>query len=144
MQPFKSKALIILIFLVLCATLLGWPTGDARAQQSASAEVDQYIEDLKDKGPTVRRKAAATLGNMGSEAKAVVPALIEALKDKDPGVRREAAYGLGRIGPEAKAAVPALIEALKDKDGFVRERAMKALGSSARRRRLPFRPLRGH
>ncbi len=91
MQSFRPRSLILLIFLVLCAALPGRPTGDARAQQSVSAEVDQHIEALKDKDPRVRAAAAQALGGIGPAAKAAVPALIEALKDEEEEVGNAAA-----------------------------------------------------
>jgi HEAT repeat protein len=45
----------------------------------------------------VRWTAAASLGNIGPEAKAAIPALTEALKDSDPSVQQTAQIALQQI-----------------------------------------------
>jgi HEAT repeat protein len=95
---------------------------------AAAADVEGLIKQLKDRDPEVRRGAAKSLGEAGTEAKAAVPALMQALKDNDLFVRRFAAQSLGQIGSEAKAAVPVLVGALKDPKREVVEAAAGALG----------------
>jgi len=84
--------------------------------------VHALVGTLKDKNESLRKVAAAVLGNIGEPS--AVPALIEALNDKDVGVRSEAAWALGKIGDAS--AVPALIGGLEDMD--VRSVAAWALG----------------
>ncbi|MEM2915557.1 MAG: HEAT repeat domain-containing protein, partial [Candidatus Bathyarchaeia archaeon] len=86
--------------------------------------IDSLIRNLKDEDSKVRARAAAALGNIGSE-KAIEP-LIYALTDRDSPVRRSAAFALGNIGSER--AVEPLIYALADIDGDVRASAADALG----------------
>src|SRR5262249_11211876 len=69
------------------------------------------VEALKDKAGKVRKRAAESLGDLGSGARSAVPELIKATRDSDPTVSWSAIDALGQIGPDAAAAVPALIEA---------------------------------
>ena len=93
--------------------------------------IQNLMSALRSEDAGVRWKAAAALGQIGSEAKTAEPALIERLKDGDKDVRRYAAEALIKIGPEAKAAVPGLIEAfiemLRNEDKWVRLNAAEAL-----------------
>ena len=96
----------------------------AAAEQNSDVEIEQLIEDLKDKDSKVRKDAAEDLGNIG-DSLAVDP-LIEALRDENSFVRQNAAKALGQI-KDVKAVEP-LIEALGDKDNDVRKYAAAALG----------------
>jgi ubiquinone biosynthesis protein UbiJ len=79
-----------------------------------------------DNSSSIRRDAAAALGNIGSE-RAVDALLKTLLEDQDSYVRGSAAAALGSIGSER--AVNALLKALLDDQGFVvRESAASALG----------------
>jgi HEAT repeat protein len=89
---------------------------------------DKWARALRDPDAIVRKKAAFTLGNIGTSDPAALPALIGALKDADAGVRREAILGLLKFGPAAKQAIPALAEIQhEDRDDRVRIYARKAL-----------------
>jgi HEAT repeat protein len=90
---------------------------------------------LKDKYFPVRAAAAATIKNLGPNAKSAVPQLIEYLKDKkdlskDSSGRMYAALALGRVGPSGAKGVEVLAEVLADEneDAAVREAAAEALG----------------
>ena len=120
-----GKAKLSWVLFVLVLGLVGCPK--AEDKKKVVKTVEQWVADLKDKDPAVRRHAASALGGIGPEAEKAVPALIEALKDKDWSVRSRAAWALGSIGPRAEKAVPVLIQALKDKDPAVRSAAQIAL-----------------
>lgn len=109
---------------------------------------------LNDTNSEVRRFAAASLGNIGTEAREAVPALIQRLhiddgymiaealgkigypspllpllKDKDKNVRKWVAYALGKMGPSAKEAVSPVTVLFTDLDSEVRIRAIEAIGN---------------
>jgi len=63
------------------------------------------IEDLADKEPRVRRKAAEELERLGATARVAAPALVKALKDADASVREAAATALATVDPDNKALV---------------------------------------
>jgi HEAT repeat protein len=58
------------------------------------------LDKLKGDDPAQRRRAARTLGRMGSSAQSAEAALSEAAKDPDPSVRSAAAQALKMIRPE--------------------------------------------
>src|ERR1051325_9616791 len=94
-----------------------------------AAAVPDLINALKVEEEARRRYAAATLGEIGQDAKAAVPDLINALMDEHPTVRASVASALGGIGPEAKVSIPAHIASLKDQYTLARAAAANALGS---------------
>lgn len=100
----------------------------APAPLPPDVDVSEFVKQLKDDDPEVRRAAARALGEKGPGARAAVPALAAALKDKDLFVRRFSAQALGEIGPEAKSAIPALAGALNDGRKEVVAAAAGALG----------------
>jgi len=72
---------------------------------------------LDDVAPTVRERAAASLGELGEMAKSAVPALIEALHDDYSETRWSAAWALAELdalGPEAEAAAEYFVRSLTD------------------------------
>lgn len=89
---------------------------------------DQNLSELLvDTNPTIRRRAALSLGRIGDER--AIPALLETLKkDQDSDVRQMVAFALGEI--ESTAGVNALITVLDDtrEPAEVRARAVEALG----------------
>ncbi len=101
----------------------------ALAVPARGADVTALVGQLKSPDSDVRRLAAKSLAEMGTEAKAAAPALIVALKsDKDLFVRRFAAQALGEVGADPKAAVPALRGALREDRKELVEAAILALG----------------
>ena len=84
-----------------------------------------WIEQLKDRDPDTRVRAAQALGEMRDRT--AVAALARALKDGDQNVRLAAVRALGRIGPRANAAAPALRHVLTENDAHLREEAGWAL-----------------
>lgn len=79
-----TKILSLLLVLLLCLIA----SGNAKSNQ-----VEKLINDLKDKDPQVREKAARALGK-ATDSRAV-EALSTALKDKDSSVRWNTAIALG-------------------------------------------------
>lgn len=92
---------------------------------------DPILSALKDKNPSIREAAAASLKRIGELSKGccketVVPPLIKALEDNNARVREEAAKALAYY--KDSRAVDPLIRALKDKDPWVRLNAVYSLG----------------
>jgi HEAT repeat protein len=107
---------------ILLISLCG--CGEARPKMAGF----KWAGALRDPDANVRKKAAFTLGNIGTSDPAALPALIAALKDADAGVRCEAILGLLKFGLAASQAIPALAEIQKqDTDDRVRTYASKAL-----------------
>jgi HEAT repeat protein len=105
----------------ICATLF-------LADTARGADVDELIMQLKGKDSDMRRAAAKSLGEIGTEAKPALPALMKALKDDDKFVRQFSAQSIGKLGPEAKDAVPTLKDVLlKDSAKEVADEAAAAL-----------------
>ena len=94
-------------------------------KMKAERDVQGLTKALKDKDWSVRREAAAALGDIG-DARAVEP-LIQALKyeKKSPRLVTTAAWALSKIGAPT---VDPLIQALEDKSKNVRLAAVWALG----------------
>lgn len=109
------------------ADLPGKADPNTPAANAKPATIEELKTQLKDKSPSVRRKAAQQLGGRGVRAMEAVPALIDTLGDAEPTVRSSAAEALGGVGIMARAALPALIKLLKDADANVRETAAEAL-----------------
>ena len=94
-----------------------------------SGHITELAQQLADEDAHVRRQAARTLGELGSEAKAAVPALSKALHDNDADVRRLVAYALGQIGTDASSALEDLKKTLTDRDQRVGLTVAYAIGS---------------
>jgi HEAT repeat protein/GTPase SAR1 family protein len=88
--------------------------------------VDLLVDQLTDEAPYVRRRAAETLGSIGSAE--ILPVLIMVLvKEKETKIRGHAAISLGKIG--SSEAMRPLIDVLHtDKDSEVRKSSAEALG----------------
>jgi hypothetical protein len=100
------------------------PDGPAARVEADPAEVDRWIERLKDPNAGIAFSATMELGELGDPR--AVPPLIDALKGhRDYFVRLGAATALGML--LALDAVPALIEALDDKEDLVRAAANQSL-----------------
>jgi len=86
------------------------------------------IEQLKDKTPKVRVKAAEELANKGRDAQAAVPTLIALLKEPDPSQTVHPALyrAIERLGLD-ESLLPSLLADLKAKDWAVAERADRLL-----------------
>jgi HEAT repeat protein len=95
-----------------------WTLG--RAGGLAAAEVDEVVLVLGDRDPALRRRAVATIGEMGDRKQAVAaaakarvaerglsPVAALAESDPDPDVRAEAKATLARLGGEASPTVMA-------------------------------------
>jgi|YelNatPaOPRAMG01_1025707.scaffolds.fasta_scaffold245539_2 HEAT repeat protein len=73
-----------------------------------TTRVNYWVQTLHANDAKLRKKAAFTLGNLGTVDPGVVPALRGALTDADAAVRCEAILALLKCGPAAAEAVPAL------------------------------------
>jgi HEAT repeat protein len=92
------------------------------------SEVAQLVQDLKSQEGVKRRKAAASVGNLGAAARPALPTLLSVLeRDRDSLVRRNLATALGEIGGEPRTIVPALAKSLKDSDPDVMAAAAASL-----------------
>jgi HEAT repeat protein len=85
--------------------------------------VPALIQALIDSEATVRRSAAAALGQLNDPA--AVPPLIQVLIDSEATVRRSAATALGNLGNVS--AIQPLIDLLDDADVTVRRHTAEAL-----------------
>lgn len=96
------------------------PGADAAVKQ-------EVIARPEDANPTLRCAAAATLGDIGPDAKPAISALLKNLKDKNRYVRSVSADALGGIGVKENRVLSALKEALNDPDTEVRIDIAEAL-----------------
>jgi HEAT repeat protein len=101
----------------------------------AESAIPILIKALQDENPSIRERAAYSLGNIGTEAS--IASLSKALlEDEDSSVRERAAYSLGNIGTEASIA--SLSKALlEDEDSSVREVAVHSLGNIGSNTTIP-------
>jgi HEAT repeat protein len=98
------------------------------ASAQPKSDVARLIDQLHDKSPDVRRKAAYALQGIGPAAKDAVPELVKLLSDPDGEVRASAAYALQGIGPVVKEAIPELVKLLKDPEIYVQISGAVTLG----------------
>ncbi len=88
--------------------------------------VDLLVDQLTDKDLYIRRRAAETLGSIGSAD--ILPVLIMVLvKEKETKIRSHAAISLGKIG-SSEALRPLIGVLHTDKDSEVRKSTAEALG----------------
>ncbi len=93
-----------------------------------TTRVNHWVETLRAPDAKLRKKAAFTLGNLGTTDPVVVPALGRALRDADPAVRCEAILALLKCGPAAAQALPALADLRqRDPNAQVRRYAATAI-----------------
>jgi HEAT repeat protein len=91
----------------------------------------EWMNDLKDKDPSIRERAIAALKAYGPEAREASRDVIRAINDKDMSLRVNAIITLGFIGMEPKdrqEGISALKGRLSDNQGIVRFQAASALG----------------
>lgn len=106
-------------------TILG---DDKSPIPGADEAVEQTtISRPEEANATLRSAAAATLGDIGPDAKAAIPALLKSLKDKDKYVRCVSADALAGIGLKEERVLSALKETLNDPLSKVRLDAADAL-----------------
>jgi HEAT repeat protein len=111
---------------VLVALLLLSLIGCGKAPPTT--RVNHWADTLRSNDAKLRKKAAFTLGNLGTIDPSVVPALRGALTDSDAAVRSEAILALLKCGPAAAEAVPALQDVQqRDPNAQVRSYAAKAV-----------------
>jgi HEAT repeat protein len=104
----------------------------SRGSTFGGKNLDQWIQDLKSKDPSVKENAIATLKLYGTVAREATPILAtKCLVDNDVSVRVNAAISLGFIGADDKdleTTVAALCKALNDSESIVRYQSAMALG----------------
>ena len=101
----------------LCCRQLGESSyAEAALRKSGTLAVPFLIEALGAKEPTVRVKAARTLGCLGEEATGAALALVKVLRHKDVEVRLAAAKSLWSITKKVDVVVPALVDLLDVKE----------------------------
>lgn len=86
-------------------------------KQQKVAAVPALVKAVEDKNEHLRVIAIRTLGNIGSDAKAVQPELLVILRNKQESdeIRGAAAQALGQMGKYGQSAIPVLVSILKDK-----------------------------
>lgn len=93
-----------------------------------SADVLPVLREfLDDSGPSLRKLAIYSLGNVGPKAASEVPRLVKLLSSDDPEVRAAVALALGNIGPTAKGAVSDLEGRTSDESEAVQIAARDAI-----------------
>lgn len=92
-----------------------------------ASRTPEWIAQLQDPDPIIRREAALWLNELAPPAPDVLDALMAALQDDYVGVRQQAAHGLGKFGPRGREAIPLLLETLNDDDEAVRFNAAGSL-----------------
>src|SRR5437588_11004200 len=83
----------------------------------------EWLADLSDEQPMVRRKAAETIGGAGKSfprSHEVIEPLSALLRDSDPTVRVAAAEALSKVHYWARGALDRLLDAAGDGDPAVR------------------------
>jgi HEAT repeat protein len=112
------RILVALFLLSFCGCGNGPPTTRA----------SYWVESIRAPDAKLRKKAAFTLGNLGTVDPAAVVALRGALKDTDAAVRSEAILALLKCGPAATEAIPTLKDMKQhDPNAQVRRYAAKAV-----------------
>jgi HEAT repeat protein len=98
-----------------------------RLRAADPADVNQWIEALRNPDEKARIQTIDALGHLGPAAKSAIKALAAQLADKNALVRAHAAHALELIGPADATAIEALIKATADADASVRRMAARAL-----------------
>jgi HEAT repeat protein len=94
----------------------------------STTRVSYWVEAVRAHDAKLRKKAAFTLGNLGTVDPAAVPALRGALTDPDAAVRCEAILALVKCGPAAAEAAHTLRDMqTRDPNAQVRLFAAKAV-----------------
>jgi hypothetical protein len=90
-------------------------------------DFNELLIRVADSNPSVRARAAFTLGFYGSRAETAVPNLMQLLRDPVLPVRWQAIGALGKIGPQAKESIPDLLEFAKQARGIEFKHITEAL-----------------
>jgi HEAT repeat protein len=92
----------------------------------------EWTRELRDKDPSVRERAIATIKVYGTDARQYASEVIKAIRDPDISLKVNAVITLGWIGMEEKDlkdGLTALIGLLEHQQGIVRYQAIVALGN---------------
>ena len=143
------RGTVVLVSLAVTAAALAQPPGTAQPPNLAppreapkpkdissgaivgGKNLAEWIQDLKDKDPSTRENALATLKLYGGVAREAAPLIINLLKDRDVSVRVNATIALGLIGmdeKDQKDGIAGLIRLLGDGQLLIRYQAAMALG----------------
>jgi HEAT repeat protein len=104
------------------------PVESAPSTTEDVASIGGLVKALSNPDAGRRAQAAASLGQLGADAKAAITPLVALLKDKDENVRKSAAEALEQIGSLNQSHLSGLAAALKDANVEVRAAAAAALG----------------
>ena len=112
------------------------PPQAAAARPSVADEQLQYgLDDLRSADPTVRRRGAAKLGDLGVAARAAIPELERAMQSDDPALHSAALRSYIEIMRNDPAGVPTIVAALSDPGARDRaEGVLRSIGAPA----VPF------
>src|SRR3989442_3577227 len=72
------------------------------AEKLSGKSMSEWMNDLKERDPSIRERAIAALKAYGADAREAAPAIIRAISDKDMSLRVNAIITLGFIGMEPK------------------------------------------
>ena len=95
---------------------------------TTSPSVEATIQKLQDPDPSVRWRAARSLGRQGESAKAAEPVLLKLLEDPDPTVQVYAIVAVERLKLRSKEAIAGLTNCIKSSDPRVVRTAILTLG----------------
>ena len=106
----------------------------ALVSSAVAQDVDTLRAQLADSSEHVRARAAAQLGDAGSDARAAIPDLVDAMSDWTPAVRKAAMTALGKIGDPRSEVVSGLESAARsrrEEEAILAVAAVARLGESA-------------
>jgi HEAT repeat protein len=102
----------------------------SRGSTFGGKNLDQWIQDLKSKDPSIQENAIATIALYGPVARDAVPELIKLSRSPDSSIRVNVAIALGQIGfddADAESGMAALVRMLADPQDIVKWRAVGAV-----------------
>jgi HEAT repeat protein len=106
------------------AAVARWRLEGKGAAEAARALLDEFHDSPTQNRPV---EIAATLGDLGAEARVAVPLLKVLLDDLNPEMRVTAAGSLWRISRDEKTVLPVLMRGLEVGDAQARRKAAKGL-----------------
>jgi len=136
-HPGRTLVAVTIAALGLTASALGAARGETRPDDRPQSKrvlmnacagkttPGYWIEQLRDRDPDARARAARALGEMRDRT--AVAALVQALGDANQNVRIAAVQALGRLGPGATAATPVLRQMLAEEDRRLRDEVSRSL-----------------
>jgi hypothetical protein len=92
-----------------------------------AASISQWVKELGNPDPLIRRQAARNLHSSGADARGAIPALRTALQDSDAEVQMWSALALVNNKSYDKAAIPILVRTLQNENPVLRQVACLSL-----------------